>query len=76
MKFAIITGASRGLGEAIARRLLQEQMAVISVSRTENEQLKELALEKGFNYTHFHCNLSLEKEVQEVFFRNYPQYSQ
>ncbi|OLS35291.1 (S)-benzoin forming benzil reductase [Bacillus sp. MRMR6] len=67
MKFAIVTGASRGLGEAIAVRLLQEQMTVISVSRTENEQLKKLALEKGFNYTYYHCNLSLEKQVQEVF---------
>ncbi|MEW9051795.1 MAG: (S)-benzoin forming benzil reductase [Neobacillus sp.] len=67
MKYAIITGASRGLGEAIAVRLLEEQMAVVSVSRTENEQLKKFALEKGLNYTYYHCNLSLEIQVQEVF---------
>jgi benzil reductase ((S)-benzoin forming) len=67
MKFAIITGASRGLGEAIAKRMLHEKMAVISVSRTENEELKQLANEKGFSYKHYSCNLSLETEVQEVF---------
>jgi len=67
MKYAIITGASKGLGESIAKRLLQEQISVISVSRTENNELKNLALEKGSEYKHVSCNLSLEKEIQEVF---------
>lgn len=67
MKYAIITGASKGLGEAIAKRLIQEQIAVVSVSRTENEDIKMLALEKGLFYQHYSCNLSLEEEVQEVF---------
>ncbi|PLS02617.1 (S)-benzoin forming benzil reductase [Neobacillus cucumis] len=67
MKYAIITGASKGLGESIAKRLLQEQIAVISVSRTENIELKNLAIEKGIEFKHVSCNLSLEKEIQEVF---------
>ena len=67
MKYAIITGASKGLGEAIANRLIQEQIAVVSVSRTENEEIKQLAAEKGLFYQHYACNLSLEKEVQEIF---------
>ncbi|WP_462411071.1 (S)-benzoin forming benzil reductase [Neobacillus sp. Marseille-QA0830] len=67
MKYAIITGASKGLGEAIARRLMTENVAVISVSRTENQELKTFALEQGVKYKHFPCNLSLETEVQEVF---------
>ncbi|CRK81559.1 (S)-benzoin forming benzil reductase [Neobacillus massiliamazoniensis] len=67
MKYAVITGASRGLGEAIAKRLIQEQIAVISVSRTENEELKKLAITNDLYYQHYSCNLSLEKEVQEVF---------
>jgi benzil reductase ((S)-benzoin forming) len=67
MKYAIITGASKGLGEAIAKRLIHEQIAIVSVSRTENEEIKRMALEKGLYYNHFSCNLSLEKEVQEVF---------
>ncbi|QCJ44005.1 (S)-benzoin forming benzil reductase [Bacillus sp. S3] len=67
MKYAIITGASKGLGEAVAKRLIREQIAVVSVSRTENKEIKSLALEQGIDYKHFSCNLSLEKEVQEVF---------
>ncbi|PFO02582.1 short-chain dehydrogenase [Bacillus sp. AFS076308] len=67
MKYAIITGASKGLGESIAKRLLQEQIAVVSVSRTKNEELKNFALENGIEYKHVSCNLSLEKEIQEVF---------
>ncbi|MGG1676917.1 (S)-benzoin forming benzil reductase [Neobacillus sp. NRS-1170] len=67
MKYAIITGASKGLGEAIAKRLIQEQIAVVSVSRSENKEIKKLALEKGLFYQHYSCNLALEEEVQEVF---------
>jgi benzil reductase ((S)-benzoin forming) len=67
MKYAIITGASKGLGEAIAIRLIHEQMAIVSVSRTENEQIRRLAGDAGLFYQHYSCNLSLEKEVQEVF---------
>lgn len=67
MRYAIVTGASRGLGEAIAKRLLNEQITVISVARTENEELRNFALQKGSSYKHYSCNLSLEKEVQEVF---------
>jgi len=67
MKFAIITGASKGLGEAIAKRLIHEQIAVVSVSRTENQEIRNLANQKGILYKHFSCNLSLEIEIQEVF---------
>lgn len=67
MKFAIITGASRGLGEGIAKKLLQQQFEVISVSRTENNDLKKLAAENGYHYKHYSCNLALDHEVQEVF---------
>ncbi|WP_160722479.1 (S)-benzoin forming benzil reductase [Bacillus sp. USDA818B3_A] len=67
MKYAIITGASKGLGESIAKRLFQEQISVVSVSRTENEELKNLALDNGIEYKHVSCNLSLETEIQEVF---------
>ncbi|NRD76437.1 (S)-benzoin forming benzil reductase [Bacillus sp. BRMEA1] len=67
MKYAIITGASKGLGKAITQRLITEGVHVVSVSRTENEELKKLAQEKQVYYNHFPCNLSLENEVQEVF---------
>jgi benzil reductase ((S)-benzoin forming) len=67
MKYAVITGASKGLGAAIAQRLIHEQIAIVSVSRTENKEIKKLVLENNLYYKHYSCNLSLEKEVQEVF---------
>lgn len=43
MDVYIITGSSRGLGEALAERLLLENNRVVGVSRTSNERLAELA---------------------------------
>ena len=43
MDFYIITGASRGIGEAVARRLLVHGNTVFCVSRTMNEDLVETA---------------------------------
>lgn len=42
MKTVMITGASRGLGLAIAERLVADGCRVIAVARTEPEQLGEL----------------------------------
>jgi len=67
MKYAIITGASRGLGEAAAKRMLEEGISVISISRTENEALAKFSEENNYSFRHITCNLALEKEVQEVF---------
>jgi len=67
MKYAIITGASRGLGEAIAKRLINDNFSIVTVSRTKNEELEQLALEKGILYHQVTCNLSRENEIQEVF---------
>ncbi|MFP7168713.1 (S)-benzoin forming benzil reductase [Terribacillus sp. 7520-G] len=39
MKTAVVTGASRGLGEAIAKRLMDKGMQVIGVARGNNEAL-------------------------------------
>ncbi|WP_284521581.1 SDR family NAD(P)-dependent oxidoreductase [Cytobacillus pseudoceanisediminis] len=45
MKLAIITGASKGLGASIAKRMITEGTGIISVSRTENPELAKLAAE-------------------------------
>lgn len=69
MRYAVITGASRGLGASVAQQLLDEGIKVISVSRNENEDLKQAAAEAGAgaNYRHFTCNLASEEQVQNVF---------
>jgi 3-oxoacyl-[acyl-carrier protein] reductase len=42
-KRVLVTGASRGLGLAIARELLDKGHAVVAVARTESDELKALA---------------------------------
>lgn len=67
MKYAIITGASRGLGASAAQQMLSEGIHVISVSRNENSLLKQAAEKAGVEYTHHSCDLSSEGQVQSVF---------
>ncbi|CAM4243550.1 short-chain dehydrogenase [Bacillus manliponensis] len=43
MRYVILTGASRGLGEAIALQLLQEGTRLICISRKDNEMLAQQA---------------------------------
>ncbi|NTW25753.1 MAG: (S)-benzoin forming benzil reductase [Lentimicrobium sp.] len=43
MKIYIVTGASSGIGEAIARKLILERHTVFCISRKRNESLIELA---------------------------------
>lgn len=67
MKYAVITGASRGLGASVAQQLFAKGIHVISVARNENIELKQAAAEAGTGYSHFTCNLGSEEQVQTVF---------
>lgn len=67
MKFAIITGASKGLGAAIAERMINEKVGVIAVSRTENAELREKASVNNVFYQHFSCNLAVPAEIEKSF---------
>ncbi|MDZ5472180.1 (S)-benzoin forming benzil reductase [Bacillus sp. 31A1R] len=67
MKYAIITGSSKGLGASIAERLIKENVNIVSVARTENEGVRKLAAEKDLFYKHFTCDLSKVDEVDLVF---------
>ncbi|WLR47674.1 (S)-benzoin forming benzil reductase [Halobacillus litoralis] len=58
MQYAVVTGASRGLGEAIARQFILKSVNVVAVSRSGNEELKDLADEKGVDFHHVSCDLS------------------
>ncbi|HAQ06660.1 MAG TPA: (S)-benzoin forming benzil reductase [Bacillus bacterium] len=67
MKYAVITGASRGLGASIAQQLMAESIYVISVARTENKDLKQAAARNGSGYEHYNCDLASERQVHEAF---------
>lgn len=67
MKYAIVTGASRGLGASAARQFISEGIPVISVSRNENIDLKKAADQAGSGYSHYSCDLSSAQQVQSVF---------
>ncbi|WP_456272705.1 (S)-benzoin forming benzil reductase [Bacillus sp. AK031] len=67
MNYAIITGASKGLGAAAAKQLLSKGLNVISASRSENTELKKLAEENHAEYSHFTCDLANSTEVESVF---------
>ncbi|MGM0846765.1 MAG: (S)-benzoin forming benzil reductase [Bacillota bacterium] len=67
LAYAIITGASKGLGAAAAQQLLTEGLKVISVSRSENKELKEMAEKKNGSYLHYSCDLGNTSEVRTTF---------
>ncbi|SDX48030.1 SDR family NAD(P)-dependent oxidoreductase [Salimicrobium album] len=60
MKFIIITGDSKGLGEAVAKRWMEDGVSVIGISRTYNGTLKETADSCGVSYRHYECDLTDE----------------
>ncbi|WP_210365256.1 (S)-benzoin forming benzil reductase [Bacillus sp. REN3] len=65
MKYAIITGASRGLGASIAKQLLEEGMHVISVARSKSSGLGQA--EAGSILEHYKCDLSSAEQISAVF---------
>ncbi|WP_370221548.1 (S)-benzoin forming benzil reductase [Cytobacillus sp.] len=67
MKIAIITGASKGLGASIAKRMITEGTGIISVSRTENPELATLAAENQLFFAQYFCNLSSPDELESAF---------
>ncbi len=66
-KTAVITGGSSGIGEATAKALANEGCNVIVIDLNENEQLMQYIKRCGVNSKYYQCNVSREKEVQNVF---------
>lgn len=58
MKYYIVTGASKGLGEAIAKQLVDKDNVLFTIARSASESLKELAEVKGCSLHQIHCDLS------------------
>ncbi len=66
MKFIIITGASRGIGEGIARALLHPENNLICISRTENISLIREAGSARCNINFFRFNLAETGDIPEL----------
>lgn len=66
MRYAIVTGSSRGLGEAIVRNLLAQEVIVFSISRSRNTDLEEIAKEGSTLFYPFSFDLSKLGEMEEL----------
>ncbi|MBU1954331.1 (S)-benzoin forming benzil reductase [Patescibacteria group bacterium] len=65
--YIIVTGTSRGLGEAIVMNLLQKGNHLFCISRTKNEKLVQAAKEKNIPLEYFEHDLSDPKKTEELF---------
>ena len=68
-KTAVITGGSRGIGEAIAARFLEEGAHVFSLSRSEGKRYGEFsktAEEKGSSFTWIKTDISNRSDIAEA----------
>jgi benzil reductase ((S)-benzoin forming) len=66
VRYAIVTGTSRGLGEAIVRQLLKKEVIVFSISRSRNTELEEMAKESGTLFYPFSFDLYTSHEIEEL----------
>lgn len=66
MNYAVVTGASKGLGESTTKYLLASGIAVVGISRTDNEDFHEIAKENDVSYTHFKADLSKLDQVESL----------
>lgn len=66
MRVAIITGAAKGIGKAIAKRMVDENYQTILVD-VDVENGKQLADTLGDNASFISCDISNDKDVEELF---------
>jgi benzil reductase ((S)-benzoin forming) len=64
MNYYIITGASRGIGQALTRKLIVPGNTLFAVSRTLNEDLTELASSLNVPLYYFEADLSVREEAE------------
>lgn len=58
MNLYIITGASRGMGQAMARQLILPGNQLICISRQQSTELDELAAQQRVPLEQWHCDLA------------------
>ncbi|MFH1946578.1 MAG: (S)-benzoin forming benzil reductase [Candidatus Magasanikbacteria bacterium] len=67
INYIIITGTSRGLGEAISMNLIQPENHLFCISRSANSRLVEGAKNKGVSLDYFQRDLSESSKTEELF---------
>ncbi|XXM71585.1 (S)-benzoin forming benzil reductase [Lysinibacillus sphaericus] len=63
MDYAIVTGATRGLGESIAKLFIKKGISLINISRSDNELLREMCEGEGVSCEYVPCDLSNPEET-------------
>lgn len=63
MKYFIITGASKGLGEALAIELISEDHHLLCIARNESDRLSKLAAAKNCKLDFFHFDLAYLQDI-------------
>ncbi len=63
---AVVTGASRGLGEALAEQLLVSGASVISLARSQNARLAEVAAQTGAHLEQLSVDLSETSSIESA----------
>ncbi|HZX20338.1 MAG TPA: SDR family NAD(P)-dependent oxidoreductase [archaeon] len=65
-RIVIVTGASKGIGEATAEKFARNQDITYFVSRSGSEKKCKLLKGKGFNAYSYKCDLSNENQVRRM----------
>ncbi|WP_284139522.1 MULTISPECIES: (S)-benzoin forming benzil reductase [unclassified Virgibacillus] len=66
MELAIITGTSKGLGEAVATLFIENGIHVIGIARNANVRLQQLAVQHDVSYTHLTCDLGEGEQLKQA----------
>ncbi|MBN8237226.1 (S)-benzoin forming benzil reductase [Halobacillus kuroshimensis] len=66
MKYAVITGTSRGLGEAVAEKFMKQGVHVLGISRSGNAKLDALNGEKAGSFEHIEADLNDPADLKNV----------
>lgn len=71
MKYYIITGTSRGLGEALVQKLIREENTIFCISRTENQNLTDSASKNNCSLFYYSYDLTdipnITKLIDDIF---------
>src|SRR5690625_779317 len=67
MKYAVVTGVSKGLGEAAAIKLMETGVNVLGISRSGNDQLPSIAEKNHVSYKDYQCDIGDISALEETF---------